>query len=151
MTMHEFIRTYAIRPADAIIMKKKLFGMADHYVIYMGVHNNQHKFVANYTKGVKIISNQDMNQFLQYLVPKDIDRFPGTERQRVHALKRARSRIGERAYDYLSNNCEHFKNWVHRGVHKSQQVENAKAGLAVGLGAVAVVGLLAMIFNKDDE
>lgn len=148
MTINQFIHTYAIKPADAIVMKKKLFGMVDHYVIYLGVYDRQHTFVANYTKGVRRISNHELDQFLSYLQPTDIDRFPGPEYQRPNAVQRALSRVGERAYDYLANNCEHFKNWVHRGVHRSEQAENFKDGAKVVLGTVAVVGLLAAIFNN---
>jgi hypothetical protein len=149
MTLNEFIRQYAIKPADAIIMKKKLFGMADHYVIYLGVHNNNHTFVANYTKGVRVINNDDLKHFLSYLVPTDIDRFNGNEYERSNALRRAWSRVGEKAYNYLENNCEHFKNWVHRGENKSDQAENFIKGATVLLGTVVVVGLLAAIFGSE--
>ena len=147
MTINQFIRRYAIQPADAVIMKKKLFGMVDHYVIYLGVYNHQHTFVANYIKGVKVIANHELNQFLQYLAPTNIDRFPGPEYDRQNAVKRAISRINEKAYDYLANNCEHFKNWVHKGEHRSEQVENFKKGATAILVTIAVVGLLAAIFN----
>lgn len=39
--------------------------------------------------------------------------------------RRARSRIGERGYRLLSNNCEHFCEWCLRGEHRSEQVERA--------------------------
>jgi Lecithin retinol acyltransferase len=38
-------------------------------------------------------------------------------------LERARSRLGERAYRILSNNCEHFCAWALRGESRSQQVD----------------------------
>ena len=38
-------------------------------------------------------------------------------------VQRARSRLGERAYRLLSNNCEHFCNWCISGQHRSEQVE----------------------------
>ena len=146
MNINEFIRRYDIRPADAIIMKKKLYGMVDHYVIYIGVRNNQHVFIANYTKGVRVIPVNELYFFLDNLVPTDIDRFKGNEYQRRSALQRALSRVGEKAYDYLENNCEHFKNWVHKGEHRSEQSENFKNG-AVVFGTIAVVGLIAL-FTK---
>lgn len=149
MTINQFINRYNIRPADAVIMRKKLFGMVDHYVIYLGVHNNQHIFVANYTKGVQVISTDELNKFLQYLSPTDIDRFPGHEENRQYAVERAISRINEKAYDYFDNNCEHFKNWVHTGKHVSVQAENFKQGAKMALGTVAVVGLLSAFFKED--
>ena len=39
-------------------------------------------------------------------------------------IKRARSRIGEKRYNLLFNNCEHFARWCKTGKHKSLQVEN---------------------------
>jgi hypothetical protein len=43
------------------------------------------------------------------------------------ALKRARSRLGERRYRILSNNCEHFCEWCLHGVSRSYQVERWRA------------------------
>lgn len=148
MNLNQFINHYRIKPADAIVMRKKFLGMVDHYVIYVGIFNNKHRFVANYTKGVRDISDQELNDFLQILEPTKIDRFPGHESQRIYAVRRALSRVGEKAYNYLSNNCEHFKNWVHNGNHKSEQVESAAKAAIVGLGAIAVVGLFSSILTK---
>lgn len=148
MNLNQFISHYSIRPADAIVMRKKFMGMVDHYVIYVGVFDNKHRFVANYTKGVRDITDQELNEFLQILEPTKIDRFPFHDSQRPEAVKRAISRVGERAYNYLSNNCEHFKNWVHHGKHKSEQVEGATQAVITGLGAIAVFGLISTIFSK---
>ena len=45
-------------------------------------------------------------------------RFDGDE-----IVRRARSRLGERCYDLLTNNCEHFCNWCRLGENRSFQVE----------------------------
>ncbi len=147
MTINEFTQINNLRPADAILMRKKFFGMLDHYVIYLGVINGRHTFVANYTKGVKIIPDHELTQFLKVLEPKSIDRFPGAEWQRPAAVQRAISRIGENKYTYLDNNCEHFKNWVHYGENKSKQAENFRAGV----GAAAVLGAIALLFSAIAE
>jgi hypothetical protein len=39
-------------------------------------------------------------------------------------VQRARSRLGERQYDLLNNNCEHFCNWCLRGESRSLQIES---------------------------
>lgn len=38
-------------------------------------------------------------------------------------LRRARSRLGERRYRLLTNNCEHFSEWSRFGTSRSHQVE----------------------------
>jgi hypothetical protein len=40
-------------------------------------------------------------------------------------LQRARSRLGERRYRLLTNNCEHFVEWCLYDVHRSFQVQRA--------------------------
>jgi Lecithin retinol acyltransferase/PspA/IM30 family len=39
-------------------------------------------------------------------------------------VERAESRIGERKYDLLTNNCEHFANWCKTGQNTSHQLLN---------------------------
>ncbi len=50
--------------------------------------------------------------------------------ERAESVRRAASRIDERAYNLLTNNCEHFVNWCTAGVAISKQV---------------IVGLLALL------
>ncbi|GHT83948.1 hypothetical protein FACS1894137_06320 [Spirochaetia bacterium] len=44
-------------------------------------------------------------------------------------LRRARSRLGEKGYDFFTNNCDHFATWCKTGEHCSVQVEDVKATL----------------------
>jgi Lecithin retinol acyltransferase len=140
MNVNLFITQRDIRPADAIVLNKKFFGMLDHYVIYLGVKNFQHQFVANYVDGVKIVPTDKIDSLLQVYVPTKVERFSGTAHQRSAAIKRAFSRIGERAYNLVSNNCEHFKNFVHQGIDTSTQVEKAAAGLTLGGIGLTLIG-----------
>lgn len=39
-------------------------------------------------------------------------------------VERAESRIGEKEYNLIANNCEHFANWCKTGMSHSQQVKN---------------------------
>lgn len=39
-------------------------------------------------------------------------------------IQRAESRLGEKQYNLLFNNCEHFANWCTTGVSHSQQIKN---------------------------
>lgn len=156
MTIHQFIVQNNVRPADAIVLRKKFLGMVDHYVIYMGIVDGRHLFVANYSPGVRVVSPSEMAKYLRFLVPSAVERFPGkTAAARNAALRRARSRIGERDYRYFSNNCESFKNYVHYGENRSEQAENfktgAKAAGAVLLGGLLVAGLISALSGDDEE
>lgn len=142
MTLTQFIKVNNLQQADAIVLRKKILGMVDHYAIFLGYRGNQPVFVANYRDGIKEISLSEMKQLLQSLEPTQIERFPGPESQRNSAVVRAISRIGEQAYSYISNNCEHFKTWVHYGENRSKQVENV-GNLALGIGAGTAIAALA--------
>jgi hypothetical protein len=140
MSIHQFIVTNGLKPADAIVLQKRFFGMVDHYVIYLGIVNLQHAFVANYTQGVRIIAHKELEKFLSELFPVKIEKYPGDESQRNDALKRAMSQIGQKAYNYIANNCEHFKNFVHHGIKKSTQVQKGGAALAIGGLGLTFIG-----------
>jgi hypothetical protein len=141
MTLTSFIQNNRLMQADAIVLRKKLLGMVDHYAIYLGFRGNRPVFVANYRDGIKEVSSNEMKSILETLEPISIERFPGNEVERLYAVKRASSRIGENAYNYISNNCEHFKNWVHYGENYSDQVNtagNISLGFAAGTGIAAL-------------
>jgi len=57
-------------------------------------------------------------------------------------VKRARSRIGEKRYHLLFNNCEHFALWCKTGKSKSVQVQNAAITVAL-LSSVVLAAFLA--------
>lgn len=157
MNLNLFVQLNNLKAGDAIILTKKLFGLFDHYVIYLGVFGNRHEFIANYTKGIQIVPDHEITQFLTILEPKTIERLEAEEHERFWAVQRAKSRIGEKSYGLVSHNCEHFKNWVQKGIEYSTQVENfsnisltAGAGLAIaGLASknktVTALGILALI------
>ncbi len=63
---------------------------------------------------------------------------------RGEIVNRARSRLGERHYNLLTDNCEHFANWCTCGTDKSPQVKKAGAIAAGGIAAVTVTAGLAL-------
>jgi hypothetical protein len=142
MTLTQFVEVNGIRQADAIILRKKILGMVDHYAIFLGYRNAIPVFVANYRDGVKEVSVHEMNEILQTYEPAQIDPFPGPEYERSNAVQRALSRIGERAYNYVSNNCEHFKTWVHTGENRSKQVDTV-GNIALGIGTGTAIAAIA--------
>jgi hypothetical protein len=52
-------------------------------------------------------------------------------------VDRARSRLGEAAYDVAANNCEHFCNWCVNLDHSSPQVELATAAGTASIATMA--------------
>lgn len=144
MTLVQFVNYNQLRPADAIVLRKKFMGMVDHFAIYLGNDEiGTPKFVANFTKGITIIPDDIINKQLQKYVPERIEKFKGNNSERQSAIERAWERIGEKAYGFFSNNCEHFKNWVHYGKPISEQVD--KAGNVISFGGATMLfgGLLA--------
>lgn len=132
---------YSLNPADAVVLRKKFLGMVDHFAIFMGWERGRPWFVANYTRGVRYLSETETNQFLQTLVVADIERFKGSETERQKALERADSVVGETNYSYLWNNCEHFKNWVHFGRKYSRQVDAAGDASLISGGGLLIAGV----------
>jgi hypothetical protein len=61
-------------------------------------------------------------------------------------LKRAMSRLGERDYHVVFNNCEHFAVWCKTGKHQSEQVDRAIAASLVGgvVGGAVLGGAFAV-------
>ena len=142
MNVNSFVFKNSLKPVDAIVLNKKFMGMIDHYAIYLGKDIDGHKFVANFTDGIQILPVQEINKQLKKYQPRKIERFRGNYFQRQEALDRAISVIGQRAYNFFANNCEHFKNWVHFGEKYSKQVDAAGTALAVTGGAMAIAGLV---------
>ena len=54
-------------------------------------------------------------------------------------VRRARSRLGERCYDLLENNYEHFCTWCQLGEPRSVQVELMAKPLRLALAALQVL------------
>ncbi|CAA0151492.1 lecithin retinol acyltransferase family protein [Tenacibaculum maritimum] len=144
MILNQFVKQNQLRPADAIVLRKKFMGMVDHYAIYLGDNpqSGSPEFVANFTKGVQIIPEKEIVNQLKTYVPKKIERFEGTTHQRRRAIERAWLKIGDEAYNLLGNNCEHFKNWVHHGKEISEQVNKAGNISAVLGTGVTIAGLV---------
>lgn len=138
-----FVIQNNLQPADAILLKKKFMGMLDHFAVYIGrdVSTNQPLFAANYLEGVKILRNDEVNKFLNTLIPTKIERFYGTAQQRAQAVERAFKMMGKAAYNLITNNCEHYKNFVHFGKKYSTQVDVAGRVVAITGGVAVVAGL----------
>ncbi|MEB3336325.1 MAG: lecithin retinol acyltransferase family protein [Leptolyngbyaceae bacterium] len=65
-------------------------------------------------------------------------------------LQRAESRLGERQYNLIFNNCEHFATWCKTGRSESRQVTDAVRSLGT-IGAYDLYQLLEEALNTSDR
>jgi hypothetical protein len=69
-----------------------------------------------------------------------------TTADRVLAVQRALSRVGEHRYSLTGNNCEHFTTWCATGIAVSQQViEWIRAFFQIMRSAVVVVAAVSLV------
>jgi len=54
-------------------------------------------------------------------------------------VRRARSRLGEKGYNFAVNNCDHFATWCKTGEHRSVQADEAKKVITVLGGAAGEI------------
>lgn len=136
MFVKNFIEKHSLRPGDAVEVTDP-FGIR-HFVILLN-NGRQTRFIGNLNPGVQILSTATIEKYVNTCEVTDIERFPGSDRERHNALRRAVRRCGENAYNIVFNNCEHFKNWVlHNRSSSSQVAVFSGLGAAVGLGIMLV-------------
>jgi tRNA isopentenyl-2-thiomethyl-A-37 hydroxylase MiaE len=92
-------------------------------------------------EGVQILKKHEVNHFLSTLVPEKIERFSGSHVQRQAAVNRAIKMVGKVSYNLITNNCEHYKNFVQFGKKYSAQVDVAGRVTAITGGVAVVAGL----------
>lgn len=166
MTLDDFVSTYGLLPADAMVVKKEPFRLLDHYIIYLGKYSGRHTLIANYVKGTRILSDQEIAAFSQEFSPDRIVRFRGNDIQRNAAVRRALSRKDQISYHLILNNCEHYSSYVQTGTPYSRQTKTFGTGLVftglitaastkksevqtVGLFAAAL-GLITLLLDDDN-
>jgi hypothetical protein len=167
MTIDQFITQTRLQPGDAVIVKKKNIGLLDHYLVYLGNHFGDHKFIANYMRGTRILSGPELQGYAETFIPERIRKFKGNDIQRQAAVQRALNRCDENSYHLLLNNCEHFANYVQEGRSYSQQTTTFGTGMAItGLAvaasaknsqtrnvgaAMAVLGLFTLLMENNNN
>jgi hypothetical protein len=131
-----------LRPGDAVELICPVVGFPKHYTVFMGTRKGSPEFIANMTEGVRLVRDQELQNFLvKYEVTK-IERFEGNDFDRKSVVRKALSRLGEKAYSFVFNNCEHFKNWVLYGEPKSHQVAKISTFVALTGVGFLVAGLI---------
>ncbi len=142
--IENFVISNYLKPADTIVVKKRDIGFLDHYIIYLGKVNNEHKFIANYSNGVKFLEYHELMYYANDYEPVRVRPFKGNENQRNSAVQRALSRLDQYSYNLIFNNCEHYANYVQFGSDFSQQTK-------VLSGGVAIAGILTAASSKNES
>ena len=104
-------------PGTELIVKRRLYW---HHGIYVG--NGR---VIHYAGWFHSAGGQIEEVSLAHFThgrPCRVGQRPADGVRAEEIARRARSRMGERSYDLLRNNCEHFCNWCHFGRAHSRQV-----------------------------
>jgi hypothetical protein len=93
-----------------------------HHGIYVGDGNVVHYGALMYDIIRKPVEEVSLSAFAEgrpvFVVTHAEAGFAADE-----VIRRARSRLGEKRYRLLSNNCEHFVEWCLHDLHRSFQVE----------------------------
>jgi hypothetical protein len=120
---HDWLLRAGEEPALAahLVTPRKLYS---HHGIYVG--NGRVIHYAGLAHGwrrgpVEEVSLEHFAHGRHVRVRNDSPRFDRSE-----VVARARSRLGERSYRVLTNNCEHFCAWALRGENRSLQVERLR-------------------------
>jgi hypothetical protein len=123
------------KPGDVIWVDRGLYqhcgiyeggGWVIHFAAPAGSEVNQENAV------VHRIRLEDFQRGDTLKVVKFEEGYPPEE-----TLRRAYERIGERGYDFLTNNCDHFATWCKTGEHRSLQVEAAEDAIKAAAGALS--------------
>jgi hypothetical protein len=117
----KYVNFYNLKPGDKIVVPKSWMQVIQHHVIYLGQNHLGVHLIAENAVGlyVRVIT---VDQFFQENPQVTrIDQFAGNNVQRRHAVERALKMVGQ-PYDLINFNCEHFANYVQKGVLKSDQM-----------------------------
>ena len=137
------------KPGDIIFSDHMLY---KHYGVYVGNGRVIHYKSKNGDFGTDIgICETSLKQFADggkcKLAYFSENRSGARQYSAGETIRRARSRIGEKRYNLLFNNCEHFALWCKYGTNKSYQVEKAFTAAV----AIATAAAVAHIVKSHEE
>lgn len=137
-----------------VLCVHRMLGAYDHYAIYIGnrkvIHYSDEgsdlgndirirkATLSQFKNGASEIFVIDFEAYQDYIENPELFDFVGLFKlafdnlfdNELHlyspeeTVERAKSRLGERAYNLLLNNCEHFAIWCKTGKSESTQVQN---------------------------
>lgn len=105
-------------PGSRMIVRRRAYF---HHGIYSG--NGRVIHYAGWFRSLRgLVEEVTLEQFTQGRRYR-VGRTPPDRHSGEAIVLHARSRLGERRYHLLRNNCEHFCNWCQLGERRSEQVE----------------------------
>jgi hypothetical protein len=125
-------------PGDILCVNR---GIYKHYGIYAGNSAVIHYAAGNGDFGsdvsVRKTTLEHFQKGCKCKVPKISRQMHRKHYSPEETLERAHSRLGEKNYNLLFNNCEHFILWCKTGKGQSRQVTNAFCTVAlIGVGII---------------
>jgi hypothetical protein len=81
----------------------------------------------------------------------EVNRSPPDSFSGHDVVRRGRSRLGERCYDLLENNCEHFCSWCQLGEARSVQIELMAKPLRLAIAALQALWSVASTLPPDSS
>ena len=105
-------------PGARLIIRRRAYF---HHGIYVGNGRVIH-YAGWFHSARGLVEEVTLEQFTEGRA-YSIGRAPADRHRGAQIVLRARARLGERSYDLLRNNCEHFCNWCQLGECRSEQVE----------------------------
>ena len=138
-----------LQKGDILFVDK---GLYKHYGIYAGNNTVVHYQNKGSNFGFDIkVQEASLGDFaggveiqVCHLDPKKYNLYSADE-----TVARAYSRLGEKKYNLVFNNCEHFAVWCKTGISDSEQVTKAIATAAVISVGIIVLGVLNWLKNDD--
>jgi hypothetical protein len=148
----DFVRRMDSPPIEQVIPGAQLlvrYAVYRHYGIYAGGGRVIH--YAGWIRGRRgLIEEIPLDEFTEgrefkvSLSPPDV--ISGRA-----VVRRARSRLGERCYDLLENNCEHFCTWCQLGEPRSVQIELMAKPLRLAIAALQVLWSVASTLPPESS
>jgi len=136
------------QPGDILYVNR---GLYRHYGIYAGFSKVIHLAASNGDFGKNI-----------YVHEIDFDKFKNGDNcfvleinenlyqySKEETLDRARLKIGQKNYNLIFNNCEHFVYWCRTGKSKSRQVENTVRTIAISCAAILLATAIVKKIKHD--
>jgi len=143
--------TEYLKPGDIILSDRVFY---KHYGVYAGKGRVIHYASSKGDFGLySCVRETSVEQFANgrecRIVPFEGNNYKTGHFSREETVRRACSRLGEKRYNLVFNNCEHFALWCKTGKNRSAQVEKAFSA-AVLLGAALVITKLVIDSGKEN-